>query len=261
MRLTFLGAASGIPVGNRNGSSLLVEHDGCIVLFDCGEGAVQTLLRLHVDLHTIGRIYLSHTHPDHVAGLPMLLQGMRLSGRTHPLYIVTDPRNHVWMLEMLRGMFLIPSRWSFPMNVVDYSFDAFGSGNTLHVTSSENSHLDGAHSLAEEQGVTPACYSFHLRTQSHNVFLSSDIGSVTDIEPHLNTADTAVVEATHIQIDHLLDLVRRTPAVRFVFTHIPPELDARFPETTAQAADEFGGRAVFASDGFVIQLDEESAVG
>lgn len=57
------------------------------VLIDCGSNPVVRLELAGVEVNAVTDIILTHFHPDHVAGLPLLLMNMWLMGRRHPLNI------------------------------------------------------------------------------------------------------------------------------------------------------------------------------
>jgi ribonuclease BN (tRNA processing enzyme) len=254
MKLTFLGTASGVPVGNRKPSALLLESGDSRVLFDAGEGVCSSLIALNSDINAIDRIYLSHTHPDHISGLPLLLQSMHLGNRQKPLFIVADQRIHVWLQSMLHGMFLVPSRWDFEVRFVNLSFIDFPEVSSISVSSVENTHLDRARPVAEEFGLTAACYSFLIHTDGQHIFLSSDIGSIQDVREHAKSVSTAVIEATHVSMEELFAVVDENPQAEFVFTHIPPELEVQLEDLRKAARIRFSERVRFADDGFELHL-------
>ena len=57
------------------------------MLFDCGEGAQQQMMRAKTGLVKISAIFLSHYHGDHILGLPGLLQTMGFFDREEKLEI------------------------------------------------------------------------------------------------------------------------------------------------------------------------------
>jgi len=86
MRVTFLGTSGAIPSTERNPSALLVEREGDRLLFDCGEGTQRQMMRYETGFD-LGHIFVTHTHGDHVLGLPGLLQTWDFDERDAPVAI------------------------------------------------------------------------------------------------------------------------------------------------------------------------------
>jgi ribonuclease Z len=81
-----------MPLPNRHLSSLLLRREGELFLFDCGEGTQVSLRRLNLSWKNINAIFISHTHADHVTGLPGLLMLSSQVERTEPLHLIGPPR-------------------------------------------------------------------------------------------------------------------------------------------------------------------------
>ena len=58
---------------------------GHLTLFDCGEGTQIAWRESGWGFRRLGAICISHTHADHVAGLPGLLHAVANAGRTEPI--------------------------------------------------------------------------------------------------------------------------------------------------------------------------------
>jgi ribonuclease Z len=87
-----LGCGGMMPLPNRHLTSVLLRREGDLFLFDCGEGTQVSLRRLNLRWKKISVIFVSHTHADHVTGIPGLLMLSSQVDRDDPLYIVGPPR-------------------------------------------------------------------------------------------------------------------------------------------------------------------------
>jgi ribonuclease Z len=81
-RVVFLGTGGALNP-ERYQASLLVEADGIGVLLDAGGGlgVVRRILAASIDPASIGHIFLSHRHLDHVGGLEPFLLSLSLRAR------------------------------------------------------------------------------------------------------------------------------------------------------------------------------------
>jgi len=88
--ITFLGTVSGIPSLKRNHPAIALEYFTDyrdVLLFDCGEGTQKQLMKSGISFMQINKIFISHWHADHFAGLIALIQTMNLENRKKPLTI------------------------------------------------------------------------------------------------------------------------------------------------------------------------------
>jgi ribonuclease Z len=86
LRVTFLGTGGTLPTPNRNPSAILISREGDMMLFDCGEGTQQQMMRAKTGMK-LSSIFITHFHADHFLGIPGLIQTMSFNGRTEPLDI------------------------------------------------------------------------------------------------------------------------------------------------------------------------------
>jgi len=87
LRIIFLGTGGSLPTRNRNPSSLMVNREGELILFDCGEGTQQQMMRAKTGIMSLSSIFISHFHADHFLGIPGLIQTMSFMGRKKHLMI------------------------------------------------------------------------------------------------------------------------------------------------------------------------------
>jgi ribonuclease Z len=87
LEIVFLGTGSGVPMPKRNHAAIWMRHEGENMLFDCGEGTQAQMIKAKLNFMKIKRVFITHWHADHWAGLIGLILTMNLEGRKTPLYI------------------------------------------------------------------------------------------------------------------------------------------------------------------------------
>jgi len=92
MEAFILGAGGTMPLPNRHLTSVLLRREGEVFLFDAGEGTQVSLRALNLKWKKISAILISHTHADHVTGLPGMLMLSSQVDRDEPLYVIGPPR-------------------------------------------------------------------------------------------------------------------------------------------------------------------------
>ena len=92
LEVFILGTGGMMPLPNRYLTSMLLRREGDLFLFDCGEGTQVALRKLSLRWKKISVILISHTHADHVTGLPGILMLSSQVDRSEPLYIIGPPK-------------------------------------------------------------------------------------------------------------------------------------------------------------------------
>lgn len=87
LNVVFLGTAGSLPTPERNPSAILINREGEMMLFDCGEGTQRQMMRARTGMMRLNHIFLTHLHADHILGVPGLLETMAFQGRESPLTI------------------------------------------------------------------------------------------------------------------------------------------------------------------------------
>ncbi|MDD1674711.1 MAG: MBL fold metallo-hydrolase, partial [Methanomicrobiales archaeon] len=90
LQVFFLGTAGALPTTQKNPSCIMLKHGSTTLLFDCGEGAQQQMMRARTGFSVEG-IFLSHWHADHFLGVFGLVQTLSFMGRTEPLTLYGPP--------------------------------------------------------------------------------------------------------------------------------------------------------------------------
>ncbi len=110
LSLFFAGTAGSVPTARRGLPALLLRAGGDRLLFDCGEGTQQQLLR-SVGLPELDAVFISHYHLDHWLGILGVLKTFDLRGRDRPLTVYGPPG----LRALLQAMRPAWGRVSFPL--------------------------------------------------------------------------------------------------------------------------------------------------
>jgi ribonuclease Z len=86
-QLVVLGSAASIPDETHENTHLALVGEHGFVLVDCAGSPIVRLKRAGLDFQHLTDFVLTHFHPDHVYGAPILLLNMWLLGRQTPLQI------------------------------------------------------------------------------------------------------------------------------------------------------------------------------
>ena len=74
MEITILGTSASIPTKERNVAGIFVRYKNDGILFDCGEGTQRQMNIANIKRTSVNKIFITHFHADHVAGLIGLFQ-------------------------------------------------------------------------------------------------------------------------------------------------------------------------------------------
>ncbi len=111
------GTGGMMPLPSRALTCLWVEYNGHAALIDCGEGTQVALQKADLKLSRLELILITHTHGDHILGLPGLLLTLSNCGKTTPLTIC-GPKG---MMHVLNGICCLCPMLPFPVDVVEFS--------------------------------------------------------------------------------------------------------------------------------------------
>ena len=86
-KVIILGSSNAVPSIDHENTHLVIVGKERTILVDCVSTPVVRLEQAGVDFNSLTDIVITHFHPDHVAGVPLLLMDMWLMGRTKPVNI------------------------------------------------------------------------------------------------------------------------------------------------------------------------------
>jgi ribonuclease Z len=86
-KVIILGSSNAIPDDDHENSHMALVGDERLVLIDCVSNPIVRLRKAGLKVEEITDLILTHFHPDHVSGVPLLLMDLWLLGRENELRI------------------------------------------------------------------------------------------------------------------------------------------------------------------------------
>jgi ribonuclease Z len=115
--ICLLGCGGSMPVPYRYLTSLLINYKGKKILVDCGEGTQVSMKIVGWGFKSIDVICFTHSHADHVIGLPGLLLTIANSGRIDPLTIIGP----IGFSKIVNGLMVVCPYLPFDVNIIEAS--------------------------------------------------------------------------------------------------------------------------------------------
>ncbi len=113
--ISLLGCGGGMPMPNRNLSSLFINYKGRKILIDCGEGTQVAIRKMGLGFKAIDLILITHCHGDHIVGLPGLLSTIGNSGRENPLTIIGP----IGITNVVNNLRVIAPYLPYDLNIIE----------------------------------------------------------------------------------------------------------------------------------------------
>lgn len=86
-KLIILGSSNALSSTDNENTHMILVGEERIVMVDCVNSPIHRLELAGVDFMDLTDLVLTHFHPDHVSGVPLLLMDMWLRGRQKPIHI------------------------------------------------------------------------------------------------------------------------------------------------------------------------------
>jgi ribonuclease Z len=251
VKLTFLGTGAACPTTARSVSAVAIEIGSSTLLLDCGEGTLRQIARYGVNPN-ICAVFISHTHGDHILGLPGLIHGLALAGRTAELTLFAPSSSGPLMAEVVRAG---TGCDGLPFSV---AIRAVRSGVPLAAGGVIVSPI-----AVQHRGLA---FGYALRSCGALLVYSGDTRPCSEITRAARGADLLIHEATfgagedaraketgHSTAAEAGSVAREAGARRLVLTHISARYLSGAPDLLRQARSIFSETAV-AHDGMTVRL-------
>jgi len=207
------------------------------ILFDCGEGTSQQLLKYGFAKDEIDSIIISHMHCDHVSGLYLVLQMFYLNKRKADLNIYL-PESLREFTESMKLFYLFPERFDYKIN-----FKEMNELDLKWIEPMANDHLSSYTDYITKNKIENKMRSFSFKISEENckIVYSSDLKTTSFLENKLSDVDLLIIDSQHPTYDQL-DKIMRNKKLKFIINHGMSEsmkkLISELPENKYELADE-----------------------
>ena len=252
-KITLLGTGGAVVDGKRDNVSLVFTSGDFHLLIECGGSAAHKLAKLGILYETVADIIITHTHLDHLYGLPGFIfsLGYRDVQRTTPLRIYC-PEKAQAVIRALLDLFTLRAEFAFPIEIhaIPYLEGAFVLENDqVVVTSTPVDHVP----RIPTHGI-----KISSRASGKSVVYSSDTGPSEHLIRLAKQADILfheccglaghpipVIHSNALQVG---DIARKSAVKKLVLIHLDTILNDDPEALIAQVRQNFQGEVVVASD-------------
>ena len=232
MKLTILGASGGFPAAGGATSGYLLEYGGRHVLIDCGSGVLANLFRF-IRLDQLDAIFITHLHYDHISDMQVMKYAINLT-RAYG----TD-------------LGAIPVMAPATPEAIATSLQSDGNLIIGQITHGSELTVYGAQLRFYGMDHPVETYGISIEYEGKKIALTGDSVPCTNLQPLLQDADLALMDAgsierlrrpkmMHMTAAECATLARACSVRHLVLTHLLPLIDpaealaeakAIFPDT------------------------------
>jgi ribonuclease BN (tRNA processing enzyme) len=250
MKLIILGSGTTVPSLSRNAAGYYIQIASQECLIDCGSGVLVQLERVGKSYQTLDKVFITHTHPDHIGDLIRLIQALKFTPgfqRKKTLTLFGPKGFPAFFANHVVPLVGKPGQFSIEVNEVDEALEFTG----FRVLTSPTVHSEALNSVA---------YRFEEKGKS--TVLSGDCDYDDGIIRLAHAADLMVIDCSfpdalkvkgHLAASECGQVARKANVKQLILSHlypVPPAEDKRLAECRAV----FSGPVRLAEDFLVIEI-------
>lgn len=215
-----LGTGAGVSGPERTTTMLAFESGGRSLVVDCGGDVIQRLMAAGVDPAGIEAIFITHEHPDHVAGFPLFMEKIWLLGRRHPIPVygirpALDQARRAWEAFRTGG-------WEGVPDIVEHEVRLEPGAEVLsderwRITAAPGIHGVPVVGIRVEDAATGRVCAYSCDTAR-----SADITRMSRGAHLLVHEGTGVTLGGHTTYVEAAEVARDAGAEKLVLVHLPP---------------------------------------
>lgn len=249
-KLTILGSSNAIPSLEHENTHMVLASKSHTIMVDCASNPIVRLQLAGIDFQEITDIILTHFHPDHVGGLPLLLMDMWLLGRRAPLNIY-GLHYTIDRAEMMMGLY----SWGEWPNFFQVNFCRIPADPLAIIMDNDELSI---YASPVKHFIPNIGLRFELKQESKSLAYSCDTEPCSTVFALAKNVDYLLHEASGDFIGHSSaaqagDVARTVDAQELILIHYPTVTPSS-GNLVNEAAKKFSGPIQLAKDFMVINL-------
>ena len=250
MKLIILGSGTTVPSLSRDAAGYYLQIASQECLIDCGSGVLVQLERVGKSYQTLDKIFITHTHPDHIGDLIRLIQALKFTPgfqRKKALTLYGPTGFAAFFANHVTPLVGNPGPFSIEVNEVEGVLEFSG----FRVLTTPTVHSESLNSVA-----------YRFEENDRSAVLSGDCDYDDGMIRLAHGADLLVIDCSfpdawkvkgHLAASECGQVARQANVKQLVLSHlypVPPAEDKRLAECRAA----FSGPVRLAEDCLVIEI-------
>ena len=238
-----LGTGSPFADARRTTSMLAAASPESVVAIDCGGDLLHHLLAAGIELDRLDALIITHEHPDHVAGFPLMMERLMMEQREPPLPVYGIP-SALQQAQRCLDVF-DTSGWDTMPDIAWHDIREEASAPVLQndawtITASPVEHSVPNVGLRIEHRASGRAVAYSCDTEPCDAVV--DLARGADLLIHEATGSSS----GHSSAEEAAQIARRADVKRCLLIHVPPGIsdpdlnDAREIFPAIALADEGG---------------------
>jgi len=249
-KLIILGSSNAVSSKDSENTHMVLVGETRAVLVDCVSNPIHRLDQVRVDFNDLTDLVLTHFHPDHVSGVPLLLMDMWLRGREKPINIY----GLHYTLDRMEKLMSLYSWENWP-DFFPVAFHRLPSSERILLLDCDEMSIfaSSVHHMIPTLGLR-----FEAKQSQKVVAYSCDTGPCDEVVRLAEGADVLIHEASgaergHSSAEQAGEIATQAKVGKLYLIHYPTGDNADH-DLIADAQQTFQGEVYLAKDFMTIDL-------